>query len=50
MDPAEKFMVVSNEKSSSLVLFSRNETTGQLIFLQSDVIVPDPVCVKFLHD
>ncbi|PDY44709.1 hypothetical protein COL30_23350 [Bacillus pseudomycoides] len=27
LDPAEKFMVVSNEKSNNLVLFSRNETT-----------------------
>ncbi|KEK21951.1 lactonase family protein [Bacillus gaemokensis] len=50
LDPTEKFIVVSNEKSSNLVLFSRNEFTGQLILLQSDVIVPGPVCVKFLHD
>lgn len=49
LDPAEKFIVVSNEKSSNLVLFSRNENTGQLTLLQSDVIVPNPVCVKFLR-
>ncbi|WP_459499962.1 lactonase family protein [Bacillus sp. C1] len=50
LDPTERFIVVSNEKSSNLVLFSRNETTGQLIPLQSDVIVPEPVCVKFLYE
>ncbi|MDZ5606371.1 lactonase family protein [Bacillus pseudomycoides] len=50
LDPTEKFVVVSNEKSSNLVLFSRNKSTGKLTLLQSDVRVPEPVCVKFLHD
>lgn len=49
LDPSEKFLIGSNQNSSNIVLFSRNENTGKLTLLQSDVKVPDPVCVKFLH-
>ncbi|OQR57390.1 6-phosphogluconolactonase [Bacillus sp. CDB3] len=49
LDPTEKFLVVTNEKSHNLVLFSRNESTGKLTLLQPDVVVPEPVCVKFLN-
>ncbi|EEM88743.1 6-phosphogluconolactonase [Bacillus thuringiensis serovar vazensis] len=49
LDPTEKFLVATNEKSHNLVLFSRNESTGKLTLLQSDVAVPEPVCVKFLN-
>ncbi len=49
IDPSENFIVASNQESSNLVLFSRNPDTGKLTLLQSDITVPDPVCVKFLH-
>ncbi|MED1303967.1 6-phosphogluconolactonase [[Bacillus thuringiensis] serovar konkukian] len=49
LDPTEKFLVATNEKSHNLVLFSRDEFTGKLTLLQSDVAVPEPVCVKFLN-
>ncbi|HHT7189390.1 lactonase family protein [Bacillus cereus group sp. Bc222] len=49
LDPTEKFLLVSNEKSSNLVLFSRDKHTGKLTLLQSDIIVPNPVCLKFLN-
>lgn len=49
LDPTEKFVIASNQNSSNLVLFSRDETTGKLTKLQSDVVIPDPVCVKFLN-
>ncbi|WP_373894781.1 lactonase family protein [Virgibacillus natechei] len=48
LDPTEKFLIASNQNSSNLVLFSRDVATGKLELLQSDVTVPDPVCVKFL--
>ncbi|MEN1937439.1 lactonase family protein [Paenibacillus sp. 102] len=48
LDPTEKFLIVINERTSNLVLFSRDESHGRLKLLQSDV-VPDPVCVKFLN-
>ncbi|MFC0272587.1 lactonase family protein [Metabacillus herbersteinensis] len=49
LDPSEKFLIASNQESSNLVLFARDEETGKLTLLQSDVVVPDPVCVKFLN-
>ncbi len=49
LDPSEKFIVAANQNSGNLVLLGRNLETGRLTVLQSDVKVPDPVCVKFLH-
>lgn len=49
LDPSEKFVVASNQNSSNIVLYKRDGDTGKLTLLQSDVAVPDPVCVKFLH-
>lgn len=49
LDPTGKFLIVINERTSNLVLLSRDEFTGKLKLLQSDVVVPDPVCVKFLN-
>ncbi|MBT2687470.1 lactonase family protein [Bacillus sp. ISL-47] len=49
LDPSEKFVVATNQNSSNMVLYRRDEETGKLTLLQSDVAVPDPVCVKFLH-
>ncbi|MEH7156734.1 lactonase family protein [Neobacillus drentensis] len=48
-DPTEKFMVASNQESSNLVLYSRDENSGKLTLIQSDIEVPYPVCIKFLH-
>lgn len=49
LDPTEKFVVASNQESSSLVLYARDMETGKLTLLQSDISVPDPVCIKFLN-
>jgi 6-phosphogluconolactonase len=49
LDPTEKFIVASNQNSSNLVLYRRNPETGKLTLLQSDIQVPDPICIKFLH-
>ncbi|MBS4174947.1 lactonase family protein [Bacillus sp. FJAT-49736] len=49
LDPTEKFLVVSNEESGNLVLYSRDIESGKLTLLQSDISVPYPVCVKFFH-
>ncbi|KKI94049.1 6-phosphogluconolactonase [Bacillus sp. SA1-12] len=49
IDPTGKFVVASNQESSNLVLFSRDGETGKLTLLQSEISVPDPVCVKFLY-
>lgn len=47
IDPTGRFVVASNQESSNLVLFARDENTGKLTLLQSDITVPHPVCVKF---
>ena len=49
IDPSEKFMVGSNQESGNLVLYARDVETGKLTLLASDIEVPYPVCVKFLH-
>jgi 6-phosphogluconolactonase len=49
LDPSEKFLIAANQNSSNVALYSRDTETGRLTLLQSDVQVPDPVCVKFLH-
>jgi 6-phosphogluconolactonase len=48
IDPSGNYIVASNQESSNLVLFERDENTGKLTLLQSDIKVPHPVCVKFL--
>lgn len=50
IDPSEKFIVASNQESSNIVLYSRDESTGRLTLLQSDITVPYPVCVKFIRN
>ncbi|WP_042353813.1 lactonase family protein [Bacillus rubiinfantis] len=49
LDPSERFILASNQESGNLVLFARDQGTGKLTLLQSDIYVPYPVCVKFLH-
>jgi len=49
LDPTERFLIAANERSNTLTLFTRNESTGKLMLVQKDVNVPEPVCVKFLH-
>jgi len=48
LDPTEEFLVATNEKTNNMTLFSRNRETGRLTLLQSNIKVPEPVCVKFL--
>ncbi|MEH7502864.1 lactonase family protein [Neobacillus drentensis] len=49
LDPTEKFVVASNQESSNLVLYSRDENSGKLTLITADIVVPYPVCIKFLH-
>ncbi|MBM7600886.1 6-phosphogluconolactonase [Virgibacillus halotolerans] len=47
LDPSEQFIVASNQHSGNLVLFARDGETGKLTKLDSEVQVPEVVCVKF---
>nr|WP_088105753.1 lactonase family protein [Halalkalibacter urbisdiaboli] len=48
LDPTEAFLIASNQETGNLVLFSRDQLSGKLTLLQSDIQVPEAVCVKFL--
>ncbi|MCJ7841510.1 lactonase family protein [Lederbergia sp. NSJ-179] len=48
LDPSGNYLVVANQHTGNLVLFSRNQETGKLTQLDSEVKVPEGVCVKFL--
>lgn len=47
LDPTEQYVICANERSHNLVLYKRDQETGRLTVLQSDIEVPEPVCVKF---
>ncbi|RYM06681.1 lactonase family protein [Sporolactobacillus sp. THM7-7] len=49
LDPSEKFLIAANQNSGNLVLYKRDPETGRLIRTASEIKVPDPVCIKFLH-
>lgn len=48
IDPSENYLVVANQHTGNLVLFSRDQETGKLTQLDSEIAVPEAVCVKFL--
>ncbi|MBS4200867.1 lactonase family protein [Bacillus sp. FJAT-49732] len=48
LDPSESFLIASNQHTGNLVLFKRDKETGKLTKLESEVSVPEVVCVKFL--
>jgi 6-phosphogluconolactonase len=50
LDPSEDFLIATNQKSNTMTLFERDKATGKLSLIQSDVYVPEPVCVKFIAD
>ncbi len=45
----EQHLIASNQKSGSLTVFERNETSGKLTLKQANVKAPEVVCVKFLN-
>lgn len=46
LDPTGKFMLVANQRSHNISVFSISKFSGKLKFLQ-DVKMPSPVCLKF---
>ncbi|OMP66456.1 lactonase family protein [Domibacillus epiphyticus] len=49
LDPTEQFLVVAHEKTNNVVLFKRNSDTGRLTPANSEVTIPEGVCVTFLR-
>ncbi|GGM19864.1 hypothetical protein GCM10011351_02170 [Paraliobacillus quinghaiensis] len=50
LDPSNRYLVASNQKTGTLTLFRREETTGKLTMIQAGITAPEAVCVKFLND
>ena len=50
LDPSGEFLIATNQKSNTMTLFERDTSTGKLSLVQSNVHVPEPVCVKFTGD
>lgn len=48
IDPTGKYLVAANQKSDSIVLFSRNEETGLLQPTGKQLEVENPVCLLFV--
>ncbi|GAA4232890.1 lactonase family protein [Postechiella marina] len=46
LDPTGKFVLVANQKSENISVYSINKNTGKLMFLH-DIKVPSPVCLLF---
>ncbi|OLN23060.1 6-phosphogluconolactonase [Domibacillus antri] len=48
LDPTEQYVVVAHEKTHNVVLFKRSAETGRLTPANSEVTIPEGVCVTFL--
>lgn len=48
LDPSEAYLLVSNQHTGNIVLFARDRETGKLTPTNSEINVPEVVCVKFL--
>ncbi len=49
IDPTGNFILVANQDSDNITIFKRNKETGKLTFVDKEIIVSQPVCLKFIH-
>src|SRR5688572_8204966 len=47
LDPTNRWLLVANQRSNSIVVFARDEETGRLKQTQHRMALPSPVCVRF---
>lgn len=47
LDPSEAYLIASNQHTGNIVLFARDSETGKLTNTNSEIAVPEVVCVKF---
>jgi 6-phosphogluconolactonase len=48
LDPTGNFLLVANQDSNNIVVFSRDNKTGLLKETGYQIIVPNPVCLKWI--
>jgi 6-phosphogluconolactonase len=47
LDPTGKWLLVANQKSGSVVVFSRDQDSGRLTPTRERIALPSPVCLRF---
>jgi 6-phosphogluconolactonase len=48
IDPSGNFVLVANQKTNNIIIFSRNKFTGLLKDTGKKIEIPSPVCLKML--
>jgi 6-phosphogluconolactonase len=48
IDPSGTFLLAANQDSNNIVTFRINHTTGQLDFIEQNLDIPKPVCLKMI--
>lgn len=47
LDPAERWLLVANQKSNSIIVFARDQKSGRLTPTHERLELPSPVCLRF---
>jgi 6-phosphogluconolactonase len=47
LDPTERWLLVANQNSGSIVVFTRDPESGRLTATPHRLAVPSPVCLRF---
>ncbi len=50
ISPSGKLLIVANQDTSNIELYSIDNLTGKLTDLNVSEYIPNPVCIKFLHN
>ena len=48
LDPTGRWLLAANQRSNSVVVFARDLASGRLKETNSRVMLPSPVCLRFL--
>jgi 6-phosphogluconolactonase len=47
LDPTGRWLLVANQRSNSVVVFGRDQQSGQLAPTRQRIALPSPVCLRF---
>jgi 6-phosphogluconolactonase len=47
LDPTDRWLLVANQRSNSVIVFARDQRNGRLTLTQQNVEIPSPVCLRF---
>jgi 6-phosphogluconolactonase len=47
LDPSGRWLLVANQRSDSVVVFSRDQKSGRLTPTQQRITLSSPVCLRF---